>query len=104
MRACKQGISGTRLRTYRSKQPAILCVMAAMTALIVFVPISARAWWVAPGPRVVLGIPPIVLAPRAVYVPPPVVFAPPVYVAPPRPPVWIRGHWNGAYWVPAHWG
>ena len=37
-----------------------------------------------------------------VGLPGPVLIAPPVYAYAPHP--WIRAHWNGPYWVPAHWG
>lgn len=82
---------------------AAAAVLGLIGSALVLAPGSAKAWWVG-GVRFGVVLPPIVVAPP-VYVPPPVAYAPPpVYYAPaPRQPVWVRGHWQGGYWVPAHW-
>jgi hypothetical protein len=93
---------------------SMVAIVGAAIALPLALPSAAHAWWVRGGwgwgPGISIGVtipawrPPVVYAPPA----PVIVAAPPVaYVPPPpvvvAPRVWVRGYWNGAYWVPGHW-
>lgn len=90
-----------------------ICVAAiAAFSVTALMPTPASAWWYHRGwgwhPGWHYGPRRCCWGPRAFGVPPPVVAArPPVVYGPPpvvAGRVWIRPHWNCAYWVPGHWG